>query len=67
MGGLGVKKIMFTVGGVDPEVDGQVADALVGPGDAISLVLDLLADAVKVHELLPLTVQKLPILCKNKT
>ena len=51
----------LTVGRVDPEVDGEVADALVGPGHPVSLVLDLLANALKVHKFLALTVEKLPV------
>ena len=47
---------------VNPEVDGQVGDALVGAGDAVGLVLDLLHDLVEVGELLALAVQELSIL-----
>ena len=34
------------MGGVDPQVDGDRGDAPVGPGDAVRLRLDLLADLV---------------------
>ena len=47
--------------GVDPEVDRQVADPLVGSCHPVSLVLDFFLDSVEVHELLALTVQKLPV------
>ena len=47
---------------IDPEIDGQIGDALVGAGDAVGLVLDLLHDLVKVGELLALAVQELSIL-----
>ena len=50
------------MGRVDPEIDGQVGDALVGPGDPVGLVLDLLHDGVEVLELLPLAVEELPVL-----
>ena len=46
---------------VDPEVDGQIGDALVGAGDTIRLVLDLLHDGGKVHELFALAVEELAI------
>ena len=51
---------------VDPEIDGQVADTLVGPSHAVSLVLDLFADLFKLHELLSFAVQELPILCTRR-
>ena len=44
---------------IDPEIDGQIGDALVGAGDAVGLVLDLLHDLVEVGELLALAVQEL--------
>ena len=47
---------------IDPEIDGQIGDALVGAGDAVGLVLDLLHDLVEVGELLALAVQELSIL-----
>ena len=47
---------------VHPEVDGQVRDALVGSGDSVGLVLDLLHDGVEVLELLSLAVEELSIL-----
>lgn len=53
-----------TVWGVDPQVDWQVANALVAASHPVSLVLDLLHDGVEVHELLTLAVQKLAILWK---
>ena len=52
-----------TVRGVDPQVYRQVGDALGGAGHPVSLVLDLLHDGQEVHELLPLAVEELPVLC----
>ena len=48
--------------GVDPQVDGQVGDALRGASHPVRLVLDLLHDGEEVHELLALAVQELSIL-----
>ena len=47
---------------VDSQVDRKVADALVAPGNTVSLVLDFLHNSRKLHELLSLGVQELPIL-----
>jgi len=49
------------MGRVYPEVNGQVADPLVGAGHPISLVFNFLLDGVEVHELLALTVQEFAI------
>ena len=54
-----------TVWGADFEIDGNVGDALVVAGDAVSLVLNLLANVVKVCELAALAVIELPILCNG--
>ena len=35
---------------VDPKVDGRVADAFVGSGDAVRLGLDFQADGVEVRQ-----------------
>ena len=51
------------MGGVNSQVDGQVADALVVACHAVRLVLDLLHDGQEIHELLPLAVEELPVLC----
>ena len=48
--------------GVDPQVDGQVGDALRGASHPVRLVLDLLHDGEEVHELLAFAVQELAIL-----
>ena len=48
--------------GVDPQVDGQVGDALRGASHPVRLVLDLLHDGEEVHELLALAMQELAIL-----
>lgn len=51
----------LTVGGVDAQVDGHSRDALVGPGDAVGLCLDLLSDLIKIHKLFALTVKELSV------
>ncbi len=51
-----------TVRRVDPEVDGQVGDALVPARDPVRLVLDLPHDFREVHELLALGVEELAVL-----
>ena len=56
------KRKALTMWRVHPEVDGQVRDALVGSGDSVGLVLDLLHDGVEVLELLSLAVEELSIL-----
>ena len=53
------------MGRVNPEVDGKVADALVAASDPVRLRLDLLHDGEEVHELLPLAMQELSILCNS--
>ena len=52
----------LTMRRVDPQVDGQVGDALVGSGDPVGLVLDLLHDGAELHELFPLAMKELPVL-----
>lgn len=47
---------------VDPEIDGQVGDALVAARDPVCLVLDLLPDGHEVGELLSLAVEELAVL-----
>ena len=51
--------------GVHPQVYGEVADPLVFTRHAICLILNLLHDGEEVHELLPLGMQKLSILCRS--
>ena len=51
----------LTVGRVDSQVDGEVGDALVGSRHAVRLVLNLLANLVKVGEFLSLAVQKFSV------
>ena len=46
----------ITVRGVDPEVDGDGGDALVGACDPVGLRLNLRPDLLKVHKLPPFTV-----------
>lgn len=48
--------------GIHPQVDGHRGDALVGPGDAVSLCLNLLPDLIEICELFALTVEELCIL-----
>jgi hypothetical protein len=50
---------------VHPQVDGEVADPLVFTRHTVCLILYLLNDGEEVHELLPLSMQKLPILCRS--
>lgn len=57
--------VILTVGGVDTQVDGYGGDALVGPGDAVRLRLNLLPHLIEIRELFPLTVQKLCVLYKE--
>jgi hypothetical protein len=52
--------------GVDAQVDGDRRDALIGPGNAVSLCLNLLANLVKICELLPFAVQELCPFCEEK-
>lgn len=56
----------LTMRGVDTQVDGHRGDALVGPGNAVSLCLDLLPDLVKVCELFALTVEELSIFWEKR-
>lgn len=56
-----------TVWGINPQVDGNGGNALIGPGDAVSLSLDLLTDLIEISELLPFAVQELGPLCRFKT
>lgn len=39
---------ILTIGGVNTQVNGHRGDALVGPGDAVSLCLDFLPDLIKI-------------------
>lgn len=53
--------------GVDPQVDGDGRDALVGAGDPVSLRLDLQPNLVKVHKLAPFAVKKLCVFCRMRS
>ena len=51
----------LTMWRVNPQVNGQIGDALVGARHSVSLVLDLLLNLEKVGELLALGVEELAI------
>ena len=55
----------LTMWGVHPQVNGEVADPLVFTRNTVCLILYLLHDGKKVHELLPLGMQKFPVLCRS--
>lgn len=48
-----------TMRGIDPQVDGDWRDALVGPSDPVCLCLNLLPHLVEICELFTLTVEEL--------
>lgn len=50
--------------GKDPQVDGNGGNALIRPGDAVRLGLNLLTDLIEISELLPFAVQELRPLCR---
>lgn len=57
----------LTVGGVNPQVDGDGRYAFVGAGGAIRLPLDLLANLIEVCEFLPFAVEEFtPFWAKRK-
>lgn len=56
----------FTVRGVDPQVDGDGRDALVGAGDPVGLRLDLQPNLLKVHKFAAFAVKELGIFCGIK-
>lgn len=58
--------MILTVGGVNPQVDGDGRDAFVGAGDAIRLPLDLLANLIEVCEFLPFAVEEFAPFCIKK-
>ena len=60
-----MEMIELTMWGVDPQVNGEVADPLVFTRHTICLIFNLLHDGEEVHELLPLGMQKLSILCRS--
>lgn len=54
-----INVVLRTVRGVDPQVDGDWRDALVGPGDPVCLRFDLLPHLVEICELFALAVEEL--------
>lgn len=56
----------LTMRRVDSQVDGHGGDALVGPGDSVSLCLDLLPHLIEIYKLFALTVEELSIFWKTR-
>ena len=55
----------LTMWRVNPQVNGQIGDALVGARHSVSLVLDLLLDGEKVGELLALSMKEFAIFVRT--
>ena len=62
-----IVRVSRTVRRVDSQVDGNVADALVLPRDAICLIFNLFTDHVEIGEHPTLTVQELGMFCNEST